>query len=173
MSCLWLVLIAGCSTPQTVADPSPYATEALSAYNQVDVGFAQMMIPHHADAIAMAQVLLETDGVDPEIREIAAAIDEAQRAENATMNQWLAARQEQTVQETAGMAFDPAAIREATATEVETAFLEQMILHHEHGTGMARQAAAQGQSSTMIELSESMVEMQTREVQQMRQHLTR
>jgi len=54
-----------------------------------DRDFAQMMIPHHEGAVAMAQVELQY-GTDPLLRKMAEEIIKAQRAEIATLKQWQA-----------------------------------------------------------------------------------
>lgn len=61
----------------------------LAGQRPFDRAFIDAMIPHHESAIAMANVVLE-EGGDPEIREIAQGIVDAQEAEIAQMEQWRA-----------------------------------------------------------------------------------
>ncbi len=92
--------MAGPMLPPGGATP---ATTAMMAANDVmmagmhvqltgnpDRDFALMMIPHDQGAIAMAQVELEF-GTDPQLRAMAQEIIEAQEAEIATLEAWLAA----------------------------------------------------------------------------------
>ena len=62
--------------PQEVANQDPF-----------DKAFIDNMIPHHESAIAMAQVVLEKSE-NPEIREIAEAIVDAQEREIKQMTSW-------------------------------------------------------------------------------------
>jgi uncharacterized protein (DUF305 family) len=57
-----------------------------------DVDFARMMIPHHEGAIEMARSQLE-HGKDPQLRQMAQEIIQAQEREIATLKDWLAKHQ--------------------------------------------------------------------------------
>ena len=61
--------------------------EVLAEQEPFDKGFIDNMIPHHESAIAMANVALE-DSENPEIREIARAIVDAQEREIERMRGW-------------------------------------------------------------------------------------
>ena len=63
-------------------DPQELATQ-----EPFDKAFIDNMIPHHESAIAMAQVVLE-ESENPEIREIAGAIVDAQEREIEQMRSW-------------------------------------------------------------------------------------
>ncbi|MFI6128511.1 DUF305 domain-containing protein [Micromonospora sp. NPDC051141] len=65
-------------------------TASASAHNAADVMFAQMMIPHHQQAVAMAD-LAATRAADPQVTQLAAQIRDAQAPEIATMSGWLRA----------------------------------------------------------------------------------
>src|SRR5688500_14913135 len=78
------------SMPGMGPSPSKGATTSATAGNDSDVMFAQMMIPHHQQAVEMAE-LAATRASDPEVKELAAKIKAAQAPEIATMTGWLTA----------------------------------------------------------------------------------
>lgn len=91
------VVLAGCGNDDRNATggdhgatvPAPSATIA-TAHNAADVMFAQMMIPHHQQAMAMAD-LVATRANDQQVKQLAAQIKGAQAPEIATMSGWLSA----------------------------------------------------------------------------------
>ncbi len=59
-------------------------------FNDADVAFAQGMIPHHEQAIEMADIALDpTVGASAEVRDLATRIKGAQDPEIAMMSGWL------------------------------------------------------------------------------------
>ena len=65
-------------------------TTVMEMTGDADGDFARMMIPHHQSAIAMAQVLLKQENVDPQIKTIAEAIVASQQKEIDEFKKWLA-----------------------------------------------------------------------------------
>lgn len=93
-----LLVTAACSGGDDMAgmdhgSGSPAASASASTtanFNDADVMFAQMMIPHHQQAVEMAD-LAPTRASDPELKDLAAKIKAAQDPEIATMKGWLTA----------------------------------------------------------------------------------
>lgn len=100
------------------------------------------MIPHHEEAIASAQVLL--DGTDrPEMKTFAEKIIETQSAEVGQMQEWLAAwYPEQDI----SVDYEPMMrnLDSLTGDELDQAFLEDMIHHHGMAVMMSQQLLTQG-----------------------------
>ncbi|KUL34355.1 hypothetical protein ADL22_30310 [Streptomyces sp. NRRL F-4489] len=76
-------------TPSATAG-SPTANPAPGPVTDADVMFAQMMIPHHQQALEMAR-LADGRAADPEVKRLAAAIEKAQDPEIQRMRSWLTA----------------------------------------------------------------------------------
>lgn len=155
--------LAGCAG--TWGEPDETSID--EGHNSVDVMFAQMMIPHHDDAIAMGRYLQQSDGVNPDVDTLAGDIIEAQVRENADMNTWLGEREYPQVTSAPGRINDQS-LGGASPAEVEKVFLTEMIAHHEHGVEMARSAAQRGESPTMTDLAQTMVDDQSEEIESMR-----
>lgn len=51
--------------------------------------FAQMMIPHHAQAVQMSDIVLAKEGTNDQVRSLAGAIRDAQEPEIVMMSGWL------------------------------------------------------------------------------------
>jgi len=164
-----VVLATGCAgTGESQSSGAPQEDD----HNKVDVMFAQMMVPHHDDAIAMATYIGEVDSVDPRVGELADTIATSQAAENAEMNDWLGRRGYAEATSSPGE-INAGALGEASVEEVEAAFLGEMIAHHEHGVDMAEGAALRGESPAMVDLAQTMADDQTEQIETMRDLLGR
>jgi len=74
----------------SAATSSQVSTSAQAApYNQADMNFAHMMIPHHEQAIEMSDIILSKQDIDPRVVGLATQIKAAQGPEIATMQGWM------------------------------------------------------------------------------------
>ena len=151
-------------------------TEApAGAGTMADVMFAQMMIPHHEQALEMSGIVLAKDGLDPEVAALAEEIQAAQGPEIAQLEAWLDEWDAPRAMsggddEMSGMLSDDelAALEAADATTASQLFLEQMIAHHEGAVEMAEEEIASGSHEGAIEMAEAIVATQTAEIERMR-----
>ncbi|MEV0197144.1 DUF305 domain-containing protein [Nonomuraea sp. NPDC050691] len=179
-----LVLLTACnsgSPPGQAAPPigdvaNMATTQPGASFNDADVMFAQMMIPHHEQAVEMAE-LAETRASDPEIKELATKIKDAQAPEIKTMRGWL---EEWGKPEPTGMghmdhgmpgmmsAEDMDKLKDAKGAAFDKQFVRMMIAHHEGAIHMAEIEQAQGQNPDAKELAKSIAASQQAEIEQMR-----
>ena len=157
-------------------------------WNHDDLAFMQMMVPHHQQALEMAE-LAESRADSPEVAGLAARIEAAQGPEILLMAGWLA---EQGV-EVPGPSDDPsawdhsshghsgmagmldaeqmAALAEAEGVEFDRLFLEGMISHHEGAVEMALDVLTGGQDQRVLELADDVNAGQSAEIARMRRML--
>ncbi|MFB9895281.1 DUF305 domain-containing protein [Planobispora takensis] len=163
------------------ARPGARGARSSAAFNDADVAFAQMMIPHHRQAVEMAE-LAETRAADPEIRELAAKIKAAQDPEIATMTGWLTSWGAPVEPEGGhgghdmpGMMTgqDMTALEEARGAAFDRMFAERMIAHHEGAVEMAETERAQGSDPEARRLAATVATAQQAEIEQMRRLLDR
>lgn len=178
------------STATTTAETTETTTATAEAdreisadHNDADIMFAQMMIPHHQQAVEMSEVLLAKDDIPAEVVEFAQRVIDAQGPEIDRMNAMLEAWGQQPVtgdmgeMDHGGMSGmmseeDMTALEDAKGTEAARLYLEQMTAHHEGAVDMARDEVADGQNPQAIALAEQVIEDQEAEIAQMQQMLT-
>jgi len=169
------------------AEPSATRTAANGdVYNDADVTFAQQMIPHHAQAITMADMTRGRD-LSPQVQQLADGIMAAQTPEIETMTGWLTGWGEEvpeTMRDHAnaedgdmemgdsdmpGMMSqdDMEALESATDAEFEDMWLEMMVEHHQGAIEMAEDEQQEGEASAALDLAEDIAAGQTAEVKQM------
>ncbi len=155
-------------------------TESAADVNMTDQMFVQMMIPHHEQAIEMADSILDKDGVDQRVVDLAQQIKDAQGPEIETMNNWL---DDWGVEATAGQMDgmnmgdgmmsddDMASLESATGNEAARLFLEQMIVHHQGAITMAQSEVNNGQNPDVMDLAQQVIDGQTAEITTMQELL--
>jgi uncharacterized protein (DUF305 family) len=172
--------LAGCATQGSSETPTSSETAAAD-FNSADVVFAQMMIPHHEQAVEMSDMILAKADVDGRVRDLATQIKAAQQPEIDQLQGWLtewgaseSADDGHGGHDQSGMmsSEDLAALEAATGAEAARLFLEQMVIHHEGALDMAETEVSEGVNSAAIEMAGNTVTTQTAEVQEMQDLLT-
>lgn len=162
VTALGALLLAGCSTP----------SQSSSEYSADDIAFAEMMIPHHEQAVEMTELaLLNTS--NPEILELAQQIKAAQAPEIELMKSWTGVNTSAHAGHTMdGMLSggEISNLRDAQGKEFDALFLEGMIKHHEGAIEMA-QATVSSENQSVAELSASIIESQKLEISKMKELL--
>jgi uncharacterized protein (DUF305 family) len=178
------------------ASPTSSASASAAAtFNDADVMFAQMMIPHHQQAVAMAE-LAPTRANDPELKDLAAKIKAAQDPEIATMTGWLNAWGKPTAapggqnmpgmgpssgHNMPGMTSSPMPemsampgmmsdkemddLKAAKGTQFDKMFAQMMIAHHNGAIEMAKTEQANGSNPDAKALAAKIAADQAAEVQ--------
>ncbi|MFI2642484.1 DUF305 domain-containing protein [Streptomyces sp. NPDC018610] len=165
-----------------------------TGHNAQDVAFAQQMIPHHRQAVAMA-ALAPTRANSQQVKDLAAKIRKAQDPEIDTMTGWLrdwdAAVPDADASAMADMPgmdhsgsghsaapmpgmmsdADMSGLEKMSGDAFDRAFLRMMIGHHEGALAMARTERAQGDYGPAIALAKSIVTSQSAEISGMRKML--
>jgi uncharacterized protein (DUF305 family) len=178
---------ASTSSAPSSAQTSSQAKAA--AHNKADMIFARMMIPHHEQAIEMSDMMLEKQGIDPRVMDLATQIEAAQGPEIEQMqgwlNQWGMSDMPGHGGEMPGMPgmegmegmegmMSPAqmaALDNATGVEASKLFLTGMIKHHEGALTMAQEEIKNGQFPDAVALAKSILESQQKEIDTMNEIL--
>jgi uncharacterized protein (DUF305 family) len=188
MAAVATVVLAGCATetapserPVEPGSPSASAGSSASGFNDMDVRFIQMMLPHSDQAVSMTDLLLDKRGVSSEAAALARQIRDAQQAEIDTMNGWFEAMGRPQVEEgphhggLEGM-LDENEMQQldlANARDGQRLFLEGMIKHHTGAIELAKREIADGQHPGAVELANNIARTQQHEIEVMTDLLTK
>lgn len=174
-------ILTACSTdpdePMNSMDSQSQETTSMSGEMAADSGreddvmFAQMMIPHHEQAVEMADMALDQSTSSVEVRQLAVDIKAAQDPEIETMRAWLeawGAPQEapSAMDHDSGMMADTdmSALADAEGTEFDQMWLTMMIEHHEGAITMARDALATTANAEVATMAEDIIAAQEAEI---------
>ncbi|MFW0773014.1 DUF305 domain-containing protein [Paenarthrobacter nitroguajacolicus] len=151
---------------------------ASADFNDADTMFAQMMIPHHAQAVEMSDMILKKQDIPAEVMALATKIKAAQGPEIEKMTGWLESWGQPTAMPTnmpsghsmSGMMGeeDMKKLEAAQGTEAAKLFLTQMIAHHEGAVMMAKTETTDGKNADAVKLSKDIVTAQEAEIQEMK-----
>jgi uncharacterized protein (DUF305 family) len=164
------------------ATPSSSATSA-AQFNDGDVTFATQMIPHHRQAVEMAD-LATNKATNPAVKQLATAIKAAQDPEIQQMSGWLTSWGKpvptpgmhsghdmsgsmpgmMTEQEMTGLG-------KATGTMFDRMWVQMMINHHEGAVTMAKTEQTAGKNAAAIALAKKIETDQNKEIAAMKKLL--
>lgn len=184
--------LAGCGdattapAPAGAAAPSSAAAQVDQPFNEADVAFAQMMIPHHREAVEMAALAVDR-AQNPEVKALADQIRSAQEPEITQLTGFLTDWGAEVPaagsmagmghSNNSGMSAMPGAmtpeqmeqLRTATGAEFDQMFLTMMVEHHQGAVTMAQREAEQGGNQDAQRLAEKIVADQNAEISRMQQ----
>jgi uncharacterized protein (DUF305 family) len=147
-----------------------------SDFSGMDIMFAQMMIPHHQQAIDMS-ALAQSRALSPEVKAIASKISAEQGPEIEQMRAWLKAANaptemgHQMIMD--GMLSDAEMERlsSASGAEFDELFVLGMIAHHEGAIEMAQMVVG-SKNLEASELGADVIKIQTLEIGELKALLT-
>ncbi|WP_121748225.1 DUF305 domain-containing protein [Streptomyces sp. E2N166] len=157
------------------------ASASQGQHNAADVAFAKGMIPHHRQAVEMAD-LAPGRARSAEVTKLAADIKKAQDPEITTLSGWLTSWGEEVPAEGSmdhsshgmdGMmtAEEMSRLEDASGKAFDTAFMEMMIKHHEGAVEMARTEQSDGAHGPARKMAGEIITSQSAEIEQMDQLL--
>jgi uncharacterized protein (DUF305 family) len=157
----------------------PPATRAQAPF---DRAFIDAMVPHHQSAIEMAREAKQAGLSQPELNEIADDIVAGQQAEIDRMlswrKQWFGSSErepEEAALEVLGLepaeaGMEHGGVDLSMADDVDQAFAEMMIGHHEGAIRMARLAQKRAGHAQVKDLAGDIISAQQREISVMERH---
>ncbi len=168
------------SMTSTSATPSASAgtgTPAMGAHNDADVAFATGMIPHHAQAVTMAE-MAASKATNAEVKTLAATIKAAQAPEITQMSGWLTGWGQPVPDTTMGgssmnmgdgMMTDAemSQLGKTTGAAFDRMWLQMMIKHHQGAVAMATTELKSGSNAEAKKLAQAIITSQQAEITRM------
>ena len=176
-----LLAATGCSSSNDSSSSSNTDSmeSTLNDFNDADVMFAQMMIPHHEQAIEMSDIALDpTVGASDEVLSLAQDIKAAQDPEIAQMTALLESWGQSTAMDSSmdhsEMMSGMLTVEEITTlgtlqgTAFDTAWIQAMIKHHEGAIQMAIDVQDNGVNTEVQNLASAIIATQQAEINAMK-----
>ena len=175
---------AGCggSSVADVAEKAVDAAKDAIGFNDSDVMFSQMMIPHHEQAIEMSDIALDPAvGASDAVKKLATRIKAAQDSEITKMKAFLTTWKERLTPDSSkdhshmmsGMlsADDIKKLSALRGVEFDRAWMTSMIEHHEGAIEIAKDVLKDGKDSAVKTLAKLVTTVQDSEILEMKKLL--
>ncbi|GGG62104.1 DUF305 domain-containing protein [Kocuria dechangensis] len=170
------------SAPDATGNASASGEPIAEEHDDDDVMFAQMMIPHHEQAVQMSETLLAKDAVPAQVRDFAQKVIDAQGPEIERMDQMLSTWGAPATPDDgdtghgghgSGMMTeeDMGMLNDAQGAEAARLYLEQMTVHHEGAVEMAQVEVENGSNSQAVQLARDIISAQEAEITEMEELL--
>jgi uncharacterized protein (DUF305 family) len=173
--------------PTVASDGDGTASATQADFNDADVTFVSGMVPHHSQAVEMADMILDKQPSEP-VRALAQRIKEAQSPEIEQLNGMLETFGEDPASGShgghgggsadgtmhAGMMTDEQMqqLMDASGVEAERMFLTMMVEHHRGAIEAAETEIAEGEHQPAIDLATKIRDDQTAEIAEIEQLLS-
>lgn len=187
-------LVAACSSGEShssMSDTSKQTIPESANFNASDVGFAQGMIPHHAQAVEMADLALEKS-TNADVLALAKQIKASQNPEIQTMSGWLQSWGQKVpstdsmsggghdMTDMGGMMMDGMMteadmkkLESSSGTAFDRLWMELMIQHHEGAVRMSEDELKDGKNPDVKALAQTIVTSQQAEISTMNSLLSK
>jgi uncharacterized protein (DUF305 family) len=157
------------------------STTAGAEHNEHDMSFAQAMIPHHQQAIEMADLAAE-QATDAKVKDLAARIKDAQDPEiqqlTGMLDEWGAAMGDGSEHDSHGSSdhggmpgmmtgADMARLGKATGAAFDRLWVQMMIEHHQGAIDMAGTELESGSNADAKKLAQQIIDAQQDEIAEM------
>ncbi|NCV35046.1 MAG: DUF305 domain-containing protein [Actinobacteria bacterium] len=155
-----LLILTGCATNSENSN---------GAFSSQDIMFAEMMIPHHEQAIEMSELALKNTG-NPDVLALAEQIRGAQEPEIELMKSWPGVDLDGHAGHTMMGMLDEnelEMLRVTTGADFDRLFLEGMIKHHEGAIDMA-EMINDSKNPEVAKLGKAIIESQSSEIAAMK-----
>ena len=173
------LIVAGCGSGNDNGATGMGKSAAAAGQSSTDVAFVQGMIPHHQQAVEMAELALAPKAkAGPKVKELASRIKNAQGPEISLMKGWLSQWGKAEMaggHETSGMMTqqDLSSLNQAGGDQFDDMWLNMMIAHHEGAVEMAQSVKAQGSNPDVKSLADRIISAQKVEIAEMKNLLAR
>jgi uncharacterized protein (DUF305 family) len=169
------LLLFGCGTARE--KPGPAASAAVApGFNETDVMFVQMIVPHHRQGIAIAEIGAER-ATRADLKVLAGAIVATQKDEAARLEGWLKTWKQPATADPAAHAAhggmpgttekEIAKLRKASKAEVDKALLDMLIAHQDDAVRLARFETSGGENVNAVGYAKQVDESRSAQIKQM------
>ena len=162
----------GISDIQAGVEDLQNLAEGATSFSAEDLMYAQMMIPHHEQAVEMAELAV-TRTANPKVLAIAEKIKSAQAPEIAVMAAWLGGKVSELHSghgmDMMGMltGAEMKALKAAVDDKFDQLFVKGMIAHHEGAIAMT-QGILNSKNPIVKKFGEKVVKDQTAEIEELK-----